>query len=58
MVAREKVYLLPFSRAFAFLSNAFEIVELLVHKTPEAEEEIYHYAKAVKVFELAVDGGS
>uniref|UniRef100_A0A2K1ZX92 Uncharacterized protein n=1 Tax=Populus trichocarpa TaxID=3694 RepID=A0A2K1ZX92_POPTR len=58
MVTRIKVYLLPFSRAFAFLSNASETVELLVHKTPEAEEDIYRYAKVGKVFELAADGGS
>jgi len=58
MVAREKVYLLPFSKAFAFLSDASETVELLVHKTPEIEEEIYRYAKAGKVFKLAADSGS
>jgi hypothetical protein len=54
-----KSHLLPFPRAFAFLSYAYETVELLVHKTPEAEEDnIYRYAKAGKVFELAADGGS
>jgi hypothetical protein len=52
-----KSYLLPFSRAFAFLSNASETVELLVHKTPEAEEEIYRYTKVGNFFELASDGG-
>ena len=49
--------LLPFSRAFVFLSKASETVELHVHKTPEAEE-IYRYAKTGKVFELVADGGS
>ena len=39
-------------------SNTSETVELLIHKTLAAEEEIYRYAKAGKVFELATDGGS
>jgi len=56
-VAREKVLFPFFSRAFAFLSNASETVELLVHKTSEAEEEIYRYTKVGNFFELASDGG-
>jgi hypothetical protein len=39
-------------------SNASETVKLLVHRTPAADEEIYRYAKAGKVFELAADCGS
>jgi hypothetical protein len=41
-----------------FLSNSYEIVELLVHKTPETEEKIYRYAKVGKVFKLAANSGS
>jgi hypothetical protein len=57
-VAREKVLSPSFSRAFVFLSNAYETVELLIHKISKVEEEIYRYAKVEKVFELAADGGS
>jgi hypothetical protein len=57
-VAREKVLFPFFSRAFTFLSNASKTVELLVHKTSEAEEEIYRYVIVGNVFELTSDGGS
>jgi hypothetical protein len=40
------------------LSNAYEIIELLVHKIPKTEEKIYRYAKVEKVFELVADCGS